>query len=618
MAKQRETVAYGHPDFGGIVFGGERPNKDYSLEQWDFTEDDESYKITVTFYVYGDDKADFVSKIRALEAGARNSGNIAITSGVSVTRTVDITSAAQVVTITRTTGAVFTSFDLGMPIDLEGVGTFQITRFVSGSVVEARVVDGLTVPANASGLTATIGHTHFAAVDDPDKDIYLARAEIDRSPDGDDDDLRRRFIFTVTAGKPASKARASGFGNRKKAFYKVSTGGDGLKSITFRGVYTAGDGENALAAYNNATTGFQAWVATVTAAFVGTTGPFEIEGKDSFEVDDEEGLLSFGGTRRQVNFPETATEVNSGLISGTQVRFTRSLDLVHGLPNIHKPYLVQLSYSTQVDAAQTPYEDILALWRSTIKPHLLNEAANIFGTVLVILNETSPAIDAANNRLGAGMTVLVSKSGSSIYQYRKTVTYDFDEKITDDDLHDGLPNTYASWTPQANTSASVIVAITQLGQPQGGQGVRGSGGGLFSGFGFGGISGGISGGLGLFGGGKEPLAISFEPGGGAKRDDKATGPEKYPTPGDPNLILDNLPGPGQWSLRRRRARVIPEFWGEDPEKIGASIDVSFSVYTSIFRWINPGDSRTDPSRIPTKPIRRRGLESVQQEPKRAA
>ena len=293
--------------------------------------------------------------------------------------------------------------------------------------------------------------------------------------------------------------------------------------------------------------------------------------------------------------------------------------MVHGLPNIHKPYLVQITYSTQVDASQTKYNEILGLWTTTIKPHLLTQAAGLFGTVVVILNESSPAIDAANNRLGASMTVLISKSGSSIYQYRKTVTYDFDDAITDDNLHDGLPNTYATWSPQAKTTASVIVAVTQLGQPQGGQGVRGSsGGGLFGNLGFaGGISSGISGGLGLFGGGKEPLMVNFEPGGGSKRNDLATTPEKYPEPGDPNLIFDQLPGPGQWARRRRRARVIPEFWGEDPENIGASIDVSFAVYTSFFRWINSGDSRTDPSRVPTKQVRRRaGVGTVQRDPKR--
>ena len=238
--KQRETVAYGHPEFGGIVFGGERPNQDFSLEQWDFAEEDESYKVTAEFYIYGDDKADFVSKLRALEAAVRNSGNIAITTGVAVTRTVDVTVAAQLVTITRTAGAVFTTFDLGMPIDLVGVGTVQVTNFVSGSVVEALIPAGLTPPGAAAGLTATIGHTHFAAVDDPDKDIYLARADIDRAPDGDDDDLRRRFIFSATFGKPASKARAAEFGNRQKGFYSVTTGGDGLKRVIFRGVYTAG------------------------------------------------------------------------------------------------------------------------------------------------------------------------------------------------------------------------------------------------------------------------------------------------------------------------------------------------------------------------------------------
>lgn len=598
--KQQETVAYGHPEFGGIVFGGEKPSDGYSLEQWDFTDDDDSYKATVDFYVYGADKDDFASKMIGLKSAVRSSGNLAITNGVKTTRTIDATVAAQLLTITLTAGASFTAFDLGMPIDLVGVGTFQITEVVGASVVECLIPTGITAPAPAVGLTATIGHTHFAAVDNPNKDGFLASADIDRAPDGDDDDLRRKFRFTVTIGKPASKSRAAAFGNRRKGFYRVSTGGDGLKTLSFRGVYTAGDGANAIAAYSAAVTGFAGWVATVTAAFVGTTGPFEIVGQDSYEVDDEVGLLTFTGARTQVNFPETADEVDSGLISGTQVGFTRSIDMVHGLPNIHKPYVVSISYSTNVDAAQTPYTGILSLWTNTIKPHLLNQASNMFGTVLVILSETSPAIDAGNNKLAASLSLLVSQSGSTIYQYRKTVTYDYDERISDDTLHDGIPNTYATWTPGAATTGSVVVAVTQLGQPQTGQGVSG---GLFGNFGIGGVSPGVTGGLGIFGGGKGPLQISFDGGEGASKDDKATKPSKFPFPGDPNLVLDNLPGVGNWKSRRKQVRITPEFWGEDPEGIGASIDVSFSIYSQSFRWVNTGNSTTDPTRIPTKGIR---------------
>ncbi|MDF1666375.1 MAG: hypothetical protein P1V97_31795, partial [Planctomycetota bacterium] len=55
MGKQTERIAYGRPDFGGIVIGGEN-NTFYSLgEDWTDESDGDGVTITTSFWVHGTD-----------------------------------------------------------------------------------------------------------------------------------------------------------------------------------------------------------------------------------------------------------------------------------------------------------------------------------------------------------------------------------------------------------------------------------------------------------------------------------------------------------------------------------------------------------------------------------
>jgi len=607
MSKQHETIAYGHPEFGGIVIGGENAGLSYSLDQWDFTSDDVNYKVVIDFFVHGSNATDFAKKMETLEEISRNSGNIAITTGIKTIRTVDVAVVSRTLTITKTAGASFVAADVGMPIDLVGIGSFQITAFVGVSVVTVLVPGTIDVPIASVGTTANVGHRHFAGIDGNTNDIFLSRSEYERSPDGDDDALRRKFRFSVSLGKPASAVRAASFGNRRQATYSVSIGGEQLRTILFKGTYTKGDARDAVANYEEATTGFAAWITTITASF--TPAIFQIIGRDSYETDDEKGLLNFTAVRVEQKFPDTALNFNDVGISGAQIRMTRSLDLVHGLPGVSKPYIVQISYSSVIDSTVTSYDEIPLLWRNSIKGHLITQAEAMYGRVMIILNEQGPGVDPVTNTLAASMSVLVSKSGSNIYQYRKTISYSFDERFTDDTIHDTNKNTYASWSPGSQTFATVRVTVTKLGQPDGilGQGETG-----------------------FFGIGAEPLQISFEER-GTNKPDLPSKFEQYPEPGDPKKILgsevgdgiwqkrrrfgQSEVGDGIWQKRRRFGQISPEFWGEDPDKIGKAIDVSFAVYGQVFLWVSADKSTVDPQR-PTSGAGGRVKSKAEREPQK--
>lgn len=600
--RQREALAYGQINRGGIVLGGENAGKSYELIQWDWSINRERTLVTADFWLHGADSTDFARKLLAMKALAHDSGNLGITTSVDRTITSTAAFAAGEITITRSSGDFFAATDVGLPIDIPDVGSFQVSAFDSTTVVRCRVPDELAAPVLPAGeFKATIGILHVQT-DEALKTGFIGRAEVERVPNDEDEKLRRRFRFRVTLEHGARLYRdfPVAYQDLRDATYRVRIEPTGLRTVSFRGVFASDASDDAVTHY---LAQFGAWAASITATLPGT---YEQSGADSYEPDDENGLLRFTGERRQINFPDTAAAVNDPAIKNAKVRFTRSLEMVHGLQGVAKPYLVQVNYDADIDVSEKTYDEIADLWKDTVKPHLITQASTIFGSARVILNEQSPVVNASGNGLSASMTLLVSSSGSNVYQYRKTESFRVNERVEDDTIHDGVRNTFALWTPGHRVTGAVAIVVTLLGRPTAPK-VRG---GSSFGFGLGGGRAGFTGlGAGFFalpgrGGGRLSINFDFDP-----RDNGSDGApirfEEFPEPGDPNVALGDV-GDGEWIPLGRSASRRPEIWGTDPENIGSSVEVTFLAYSQAFLWVKDAAANADPVRPPTRGVEEGG------------
>ena len=128
MSRQLESIAYGRPDYGGIVLGGENTGI-YTLgDDWSDAADLESLVITASVWVHGDDDDEIQERVQLIEACLQDLGNLGITIGSLLTGTVDIAMVGDDLELTATAGFPFISAHLGLPINLIGVGAFQSTR----------------------------------------------------------------------------------------------------------------------------------------------------------------------------------------------------------------------------------------------------------------------------------------------------------------------------------------------------------------------------------------------------------------------------------------------------------------------------------------------------------
>jgi len=208
MARQIEAFAYGDITNGGIVIGGENAAQSYSLIGWDL--DEASFTriaFSADFWIHGRGatdalrRVDYQANLLALqEAATRGSGNLAITAGDERSMTVDIVTAGQTVTITITAGDNFVvAEDVGMPINIDGIGALQLATVTSTTIATAVVPASQTAPATTAGLTARMGYNHFSLEDGtPNRLGFLGRATLTKSPNDEDEKFRRKYALAIT------------------------------------------------------------------------------------------------------------------------------------------------------------------------------------------------------------------------------------------------------------------------------------------------------------------------------------------------------------------------------------------------------------------------------------
>lgn len=629
---QREALAYGHPDYGGVVFGGANAGK-YSLMGWTTDDTLTTRTITATVAVHGE--ADIEPVLRAL---GRQSGNLGISVGRSAkVMTCNLGNPAAgngdlVVRLIRTSGSSFGPEDIGMPVELAGGTMGQIAYVFGSSLAEANVDADIDWTIPSSPVEARIG-TPFVSCrdrvrvagntgddeDEPGKAGGIsARTTIRRPGDADDDTGRRILEFAVTFQRPAAEVRVDDptRPHIRRARVERVTSDSELLTFNFSGEVTAGvdssgDGQRA---YNLLAESVDTWIAAqLTELASGKTFDDTAENR-SEDWDDEGAVLSFRRTYTEKNFPDLEGVVNDPRIRGANVRMARVYRNFYGIRGGRAPFSVAINYSASISATganAVTYENLPGLWGDAIKPFLLARAKALFGGTPIVLSGGDPEIDPVTSRIFASMLVFMAGSGSNIYSYSRRTRMGLSEEVSLARIHDGEPHTYVGWSPGQKLIGSVDINVVQVGRPSRLNGTAGNPLGGTGGFGGGSLA--ITGiDAGIFG---IQGALGSDASGVATPSDY----ESYPTPGDPARLFGGAtPNDGRWLILRRDAAESPTYWGQDPDRAGSVVEINSLSFSAVYLYTRR-EVRKDPPkpRVPTQPRSRilsSSLSSVERNP----
>lgn len=603
MAGQREALSYGHPDWGGIVIGGANLGV-YRLMRCEVSDDPERRTISARVAVHG--AANVAPFLAAL---GRQSGNLGHTAGTA--RTINCTTStpsggvngAQEVQLTRQSGDSFATSDVGLPIALGGGTMAQISSVSSSSVAIASIIAGGSFSYGSGTIACTIGTAMVSCRDTERGGAPIkvggikARPTARRVSDGDDDNTRRLFDVTITYQRPAKELRTDDSTRPHIRSASVSREYDdaGLLSISFSGVLTAGrnSSDAGQVVYNLLTESVDAWITAQLASLAsGRTMEQVGGGKDRW--DEEEAILSFDRSYRELNEPDLSSATDDPRIKGAQYNYQRVYSNIHGIRGARNNYSVIANFSCVVPAkgasAVTP-ENVRSFWANTVKPSIVRRAKALMRGTPVIVRGSDPALDPVTNRLSGSLFLFMANSGSNIYSYSRTTRMQLSTELEISRIWDGEPMTYDMWSPGAKLLGFVDVSMVQVGAPRAIDG--GGGNPLVDQAALGDL-------LGIFNLNESAIALSFVD--LVQKKPSKNQAEYFPSPGDPSRFFGGaVPKDGAWVTLGLAAGDSPTFWGQDVDNKGNVVEITSYNFSAVYLYVRKTSRRAP--KVPREPTR---------------
>jgi len=595
MTRQFEAIAYGRPGYGGVVFGGENVGIWTLGEDWAFSIRPQEFVLTGSVRVHGNGD-NIEDRVKALDAILQESGNLGITTGsASVTDTVDVTISSRDVVITSTAATPFLAAHLGLPINLHGIGAYQISEFTSTSSVKCRVPTGIDMPSAAVTQTATIYRTFKRIEDVLHTDGFDARGQITYDPSAEDDPDLRAFNFRIVFHRSGSGWRAAEGAkdtDREAGRIDFHDPVGGVRMAVFTGTITGAGGNDVKDRYDDQ---ISAWITTEADLLLGAAS-YEAIGDDQLTIDDRKNQATFRAIRQEINVNQTAALLDHPSITDADVGMNRTQSYQHGISGETAPSLLVVTYSCQITRAQAP-TGVNDLWLDTIYPHLVSLAETWFGSQLIVTENGMPMFNPVTQRMSARFTAILPDEASSIINYSRKVMYSLNPRNRYKDRWDGRDFSVIKSSPGPMATALVLVTFTELaGHGKGGGSRSKQGSSQFGVFGLGSAQPGIGFGgqdqFGVFGLGAG-LRITFggDEGGG---EEGSGSPIKYnpmgkPTPAD--VFFKSKPyeliiGGGEWDDNGIKVDVSASALGNDPTGISASGVETTTVISRLWRWVN--------------------------------
>jgi len=548
--KRKQALSYGRAGLGALVIGGEN-NDDFDLIEYTYRQDTyETLLVTASFFVSGTE-ATFPVNVSALNNLKHNSGDLGITGDTNVTF-VNLTTAVSSNDLTVTDAAAngfFLATHIGLSIDIDGVGSFQIKSFTSTDEVVCQLPPELTAPTPSTGQAGRIGQDVLRCHDASATEGYFGRTSLQEAiGDPGNSKLRRKYVFTVRFETPATDA-ANDPGGRRTSRFNISETDGQVKSGTFQGSYTPTniDATTSTTARANFEANAETWAAGVITTIGGT---WEILTR-VYSEPDENGTLEFQLSYRELNFPDTASGTDSALIRSAFTTFSRASSWQHGIPGT-RPSVVNVGYTSSLPKDGTTWSQIPTRWKALIKGHLLASVRTAFGGSSVVLNENFTIFPHAS-KMQARMSVFIRDAGSDIISFQKIIQYGLDPRKETRDRNDGVIHSYTEFSNGPMITANVITEVLRVGSP-------------------------VDSGSVILDGPQSSSADVVN----------SSNTNVWQTPGEPPFP-PSLVGSAKWNPRPARVRHSPEFWGADIDGRSQRIETTRSVYVVTWLWGNIED-----------------------------
>lgn len=566
MAAKRELTAA----YNGYAFGGESSTA-LPLGEARLTESYHRRGAEIDILIVGTTAALRSSEtVTARAALAAKSKNLGITMGERITAADGVANGTT--TFTSATGG-FAAGDVGLPINIEGRGAYQIVA-VGGST--SITLSGS--PTTGTGLTWRVGYVVAQVTPSLLTNGGYVRCELAKSgAPRHDTPLSQRWTFR--AGWEAV-ADNSGDAYRREAKVAIAYSGARQRTVTFSGQYTAGGGSNALANY---LAGIAAWTATRLTE-ISASAAFEKVAEPALIYDDERQVLEFSVAYREVLYDQGLAGGDVSAIVRDSVGFRRSGVWTHGKAGQVAAVRATLTYDCEVNSTVTGATGLKALYTGTIKPFLLTRCASLLGGSVVVEGEDC-RLSTATNEISCSLAVVLVGLGSNLVSYEETVVYALDEQWVFRKAWDGKPDTYHRFSPGHRITA--VKTVTEESFEGGGGGSSGAAGGGFS---FGGAA---AGGFGLgFAGTFTPSNSGFSFG--------LAGPSAGSKGGGGGDLFGKPPArfgaaaDGAWvAVSDQEALGPTRYIGQDVDYLGQTRSIKRTSVQQSFVWVSaasPGGS----------------------------
>lgn len=596
MAKQLYSLAYGRLAYGGVVFGGENAGLFTLGEDWGFRSLLGGLVVSGSVVVHGTSAVPIDERIAALAALRQERGHFALTTGVDVSATVDLTSSGQVLTITAASGTPFLSSHVGLPIEITGVGSYMLTGFTSTTVVTAQIPAALSPPGDDTGLSATIGRVVSRVREDTKEGGFNGGGEFSTGAGGENEPDRIIFAFALVFDAAASDSRPTAAGDRLIANVSQDLPSGGARRVGFEATYTAADSEEAKDRYDAQ---FAGWVAEEMEALLGASPQYEIVGRDQLSFDDRKNQVTIRAVRQEVPSRQTVAEFNSSKIDDLQIQIGIAQLARHGFQGGRPPAVASVSFNCTLKRGQVAAGGVLSFFYNQLYKNVVTILRTVSQSTVIVVDLRGPVYNNLTETLSGACQAILPSTGSSITAYVREVSYLLDYRKTHYDRFDQQEMSAVVGSPGRLIIGTTSVAMTELTAGGGGGageipvfGIGGEAGDLF-GFGGGGDGapvfgiGGQAGDLFTDDGG---LTITFED------EDNAGGDEDAPqyNPVGPPIGADayfakapfklNVP-PGDWDPLRIFVSDLSEVIGDDPVGAGAQGIERVRRISQVFRWV---------------------------------
>lgn len=426
---QREAIAYGNSELGGIVLGGENVGV-YTLgDDWSYDSKPGQVDFRTSLWIHGtDDEID--ERLAVLDAALKDNGNLVVSFGVSVTGTLDLTSEVVAVEIEQedpqnfneliltASASAFLPIHLGHAINLQGLGAYQISQYVSDTVVRCRLPAGQSVPADANGLTFWIGRKFRSAVEDVRLgDGLSASGRVAHVIDSENEPNRRRFEVSFSFIQKHRNTRGH---DRSRTEITMQLPPGGARTVKFKGSYTAHDQQDAYEIY---TEKLAPYVAAEMERILGQNVSYGPVGSDQLtSPDNTYNIVNFEITREELKIPESIAAFDHPAITDSNLVIERPRTYYLGIKDGPENSAISIVYNCQIIDKTLDRNGLKQLWDTVVYPNLVAIASEMFESRVCVLNHNFRPNLKTFKASGSIVGILLD-SGSSLGSYSRRVTY---------------------------------------------------------------------------------------------------------------------------------------------------------------------------------------------------